>query len=441
MLPAWVKTEVWRELAESLSSKLGVPVVCSTAVFGKLSFFQELRNRLSDVPFSDANGIRYVRVNVDNFQIFAGPFRTDESHAFDEELSDAREKLPVWKDEFENLVSLSINHAVISGRSEHVLKESLSRVKLLLEFSQAVAHVSDVDRALFVSVQFLAYKFKLSNVMFSAYGKQARYFDLSDIGKLVEQRVVAQVKSTKSVCTIQNVQTDFLLEGIDKRDSLPKCAVGFPLVLNRELIGYSVLFADFVPFSDSISEVLYELVNVLSRLSQFEKVQVSAATDALTGLSNRAELVKTFDKSLPVLSSKSAPVSFAMIDVDNFKKLNDTKGHPEGDRVLKIISDILKSVTPKDCFCARYGGEEFALFLPNYSQSSAKDVAEKLRSEVEQNCELTISIGLITCMNSSVSRDTLVREADRALYRAKHLGKNKVVPFLILDKGLGVIDA
>lgn len=441
MLPAWVKTEVWRELAESLSSKLSVPVVCSTAVFGKLSFFQELRNRLSDVPFSDANGIRYVRVRIDNFEVVVGPFRTVEAHAFDEELSDAREKLPVWKDDFSNLVDLTVRHAVISGRSEYVLKESLSRAKVLLEFSQAVAHVTDIDRALSVAVQFLAYRFKLSNVMFSAYGKQARYFDLSDVGKLVEQRVVAQVKATKSVCTIQNVQSDFLLEGIEKRDFLSKCVVGFPLVLNRELIGYSVLFADSLPASDSISEVLYELVNVLSRLSQFEKVQVSAVTDALTGLNNRAELVKVFDKSLPVLSSKSAPVSFAMIDVDNFKKLNDTKGHPEGDRVLKVISDILKSVTPKDCFCARYGGEEFALFLPNYSQNDAKDVAERLRSGVEQSCELTISVGLITCMNSSVSRDTLIREADRALYRAKHLGKNKVVPFLILDKSLGVIDA
>jgi diguanylate cyclase (GGDEF)-like protein len=79
--------------------------------------------------------------------------------------------------------------------------------------------------------------------------------------------------------------------------------------------------------------------------------------------------------------------------------------------------------------------------LPSLQQQDARDVAENLRVSVEQSCELTVSIGMIFCLNSSVSRETLVKEADRALYRAKHLGKNKVVTFVIVDKSLGVIDA
>lgn len=441
MLPVFVKTEVWRELAESLSSKLKVPVVCEQAVFGRLSFFQELRNRSTDAPYLAVPGIRYVSVDADGATVFVGPFRTDEPHAFDEELSDARQKLPVWKNEYAELIELAVKQAAVAGRSERVLKEALNRSKLLLEFSQVVAHVQDIDRALYASIQFLAHKFKLNNVFFSAYGKQARYFDLSDAGRAVEQRVVAQVKGTKTACTIQNVISDFLLEGIKDRESLSKCAVGFPLISNRELVGYAVLYAEHVPPIDSVSEVLYELASVLSRLSQYEKVQESAVTDPLTGLSNRGELVRKFEKMLGELGKEKLPINALMIDVDNFKKFNDTKGHPEGDRILRCVADVIRTVSPKGSICSRYGGEEFMVVLPELKQQDAKDVAEKLRTSVEQSCELTISIGMIHCLNSSVSRETLVREADRALYRAKHLGKNKVVTFVIVDKSLGVIDA
>jgi len=441
MLPAFVKTEVWRELAESLSARLKAPVICEQAVFGKMSFFQELRNRKNDAPYSIVPGIKYVAVLIDSGQIIVGPFKTDETHAFDEELSDARQKLPMWKDEFADWIEITVRQAAAAGRSEAILKESLSRAKLLLEFSQSIAHVQDVDKALYTSVQFLSHKFKLSNVLLYAYNKKARNFDVSEVGAAVEQRVIAQVKGTKTTCTIQNVQSDFLLEGIKDRDKLPKCTVGFPLTLNREMIGYAVCTAEQLFSLDGVSEVLYELAAVLSRLSQFEKVQESAVTDSLTGLNNRSELAKRVDSLISDLSSKNSPISLAMLDVDNFKNFNDTKGHPEGDRILKIIAEIIKNVAPKGSMCCRYGGEEFMMVLPNYSQQNAKEVAEKLRSEVEKNCELTISIGLITCMNSSVSRETLIKEADRALYRAKHLGKNKVIAFLIVDKHLGVLDA
>lgn len=441
MLPACVKTEVWRELIEQLSAQLRVPIVCEQAVFGKMPFFQELRNRKNDAPYSTIPGIRYISVSIDGGQITVGPFRTDEAHTFDEELADARQKLPVWQDESAQWIELAVKQAATAGKSEALMKESLSRAKLLLEFSQSIAHVQDVDKALYTSVQFLAHKFKLSNVLFSAYNKKARNFDVSEAGSAVEQRVIAQVKGTKSTCTIQNVQSDFLLEGIKDRDKLPKCVAGFPLTLNRELVGYAICTAEHFPPLDSVSEVLYELVAVLSRLSQFEKVQESAVTDALTGLNNRSELSKKVDGLIADLSSKNGPISLAMMDVDNFKKYNDTKGHPEGDRVLRIVAEVIKNSSPKNALCCRYGGEEFMVVLPNYSQNDAKDVAEKLRGEVEKSCELTISIGLITCMNSSVSRETLIKEADRALYRAKHLGKNKVISFLIVDKNLGVLDA
>ena len=440
MLPTFVKTDIWRELMESLSAKLKVPIVCEQAVFGKLSFFQELRNRKTDAPYSQAPGIRYVSVEVDGAKIHAGPFRIDEAHTFDEELADAREKLPTWKENYAELAEMSVKQAAISGRYAHTLNDALNRSKLLLEFSQAIGHSQDAEKALFTAVQFLAYKFKLNNVFISAYGKYARHFDLSEAGKAVEQRVVAQVKGTKTTCTIQNIQTDFLLDGIKDREKLHKCATGFPLVFNRELIGYVMVYSEQTPPIEDISEVLYELTRALSRLSQYEKVQESAVTDALTGLSNRAELVKRFDDVLTKLAKTQQPISVMMLDIDNFKKYNDTQGHPEGDRVLRAVAEIIKNATPKESISCRYGGEEFMMVIPA-NQQNTKEVAEKIRTEIEKTCPLTISIGIMTCMNSSLSRETLVREADRALYRAKELGKNKVIAYFTIDKALGIIDA
>ncbi|VVB81368.1 Diguanylate cyclase, GGDEF domain [uncultured archaeon] len=439
MLPSFVKTDIWRELMETLSAKLKVPIVCEQAVFGKLSFFQELRNRKTDTPYSQAPGIRYVSVEIDGAKIHAGPFKADEAHTFDEELADAREKLPAWKDNYAEILEISIKQAAVSGRNAHTLNEALNRSKLLLEFSQAIGHSQDAEKALFTAVQFLAYKFKLNNVFISAYGKYSRHFDISEAGKAVEQRIVAQVKGTKTTCTIQNIQTDFLLEGIKDREKLNKYAAGFPLVFNRELVGYVVVNSENTLPIDDISEVLYELTRVLSRLSQYEKVQESAVTDALTGLSNRAELVKKFDDIHSKLAKTQQPISVMMLDIDNFKKYNDTQGHPEGDRVLKAVAEIIKNATPKESISCRYGGEEFMMVMP-FEQQKAKETAEQIRADIEKTCPLTVSIGIMTCMNSSVSRETLVREADRALYRAKELGKNKVIAYLTVDKALGIID-
>ncbi|MBW2969936.1 GGDEF domain-containing protein [Candidatus Woesearchaeota archaeon] len=439
MLPAFIKTETWKELAEMLANKLKTAIVCEQAVYGKLSFFQELRNRMSDAPHSNKPGIKYVTIEHENSKIHIGPFKTNEAHTLDEELADAREKLPEWKEHYQELIETNIKQAIIASKHTQIKTEGLNRAKLLLEFLQATGHSKDTNQALYTSLQFLSHKFKLSNIFISAYGKHARLFDINETAKAVEQRITAQIKATKTICTIQNVQKDFLLEGIKDRDKIPKCATGYPMTMDRELIGYAITYSEQSQQIDDTSEVIYELTRILMRLAQQEKVQESAITDPLTGLNNRAELVKKFDELIKKQSESKQPISVMMMDIDNFKKYNDTQGHPEGDRVLKAVSEIIKTLTPKNSISSRYGGEEFMIILPE-KQQEAKEFAEKIRSEIEKNSPLTISIGLMTCMNSSASRETLIREADRALYRAKELGKNKVISFMMLDKTLGIID-
>lgn len=435
MLP-FLRAGVFAQCMSKLSSELRVPVFSSGISWGKLPFFQELRQKTS-TPFDEVAGVKYARVVVEELPFFVGPFKTSEACVLDEELCEARESLPLWHDSFETIARIVIEQAVVSAKDITHSSEALSEAKLVLEFLHSVGHIQDVDRLLQSSAQFFVQKFRLSNAILKVFDKEARYFDWkTEVSKLVEQRLGAHLRSSRASFTIQNIAKDFLLDGIKDREKLPKSVYVFPV-----LSGYALLYTDGVPELAGINDVLAELSALLERVTQYEKVQESAVTDPLTGLHNRGYLIASMDKLLSLLSANNQPVSVLLFDVDNFKKFNDTQGHPEGDRVLKVIATVMRNVAPKPSVCCRYGGEEFIVVLPGAEQNAAKQVAEKLREEIQTSCPLTVSIGAITCMNSSASRETLIREADRALYRAKDLGKNRVVQFVMVDRNLGVIDA
>ena len=126
-----------------------------------------------------------------------------------------------------------------------------------------------------------------------------------------------------------------------------------------------------------------------------------------------------------------------MLDVDHFKDYNDTHGHPAGDKVLKIMSDIITTRLRDVDISARYGGEEFAILLPETDRSAGKMLAEEIRSQVEeypfdnQDTQplgtVSISIGVAEFPGDSGGASSLIQKADDALYRAKSKGRNRVV--------------
>ncbi len=125
-----------------------------------------------------------------------------------------------------------------------------------------------------------------------------------------------------------------------------------------------------------------------------------------------------------------------MADIDHFKSINDTYGHQEGDRVLKVVSDIITGLLREYDLAARFGGEEFALILPETDLKSAFAVASRVRNKIEEyvfdgaleTLRLTISLGVATCPHCKISSiNDLIRLADDALYEAKREGRNRVV--------------
>jgi len=161
-----------------------------------------------------------------------------------------------------------------------------------------------------------------------------------------------------------------------------------------------------------------------------------ASTDALTGVHNRHWMGRAFPRALQRCTLNKQPFAIMVVDIDHFKKVNDTYGHLVGDLALKTVARCMaESLRPHDLL-ARYGGEEFAVLLTEADLESAKMVAERLRSriaaaEIRSNdisFHVTLSIG-ITPTQHDDQLETLISEADQALYRAKQMGRNRVEVF------------
>ncbi|MBD3345883.1 MAG: diguanylate cyclase [Chitinivibrionales bacterium] len=164
---------------------------------------------------------------------------------------------------------------------------------------------------------------------------------------------------------------------------------------------------------------------------QFRDFVRLSSHDGLTGLYNHSYCFQRLDIEMKRYDRYGDTVSLMMIDIDNFKQLNDQYGHPEGDIVLCKLGRFLDAETRECDTCCRYGGEEFVVILPSTDILHAAALARRLRERVEENLSnhpsITISIGVASCGNGITSSDALVKKADVALYKAKREGRNMVV--------------
>ena len=165
-----------------------------------------------------------------------------------------------------------------------------------------------------------------------------------------------------------------------------------------------------------------------------------AIRDSLTQAYNRREFLRHIEEEARRCRRTRRPFSLLMVDIDHFKSINDTYGHPAGDEVLKnIVARLRSSARPTD-FIARYGGEEFALILPETDGTNAIPVAERLREAIaaqpvaitaDKSIRLTASFGVATYLEETEEIEHLIARADEALYQAKHAGRNCVRRFAL----------
>ena len=183
----------------------------------------------------------------------------------------------------------------------------------------------------------------------------------------------------------------------------------------------------------------YSLVVLLARVraalrekERLDLLEKWATTDPLTELLNRRYFFELADRELERSWRQHSKISFIMLDIDYFKKINDQHGHLVGDQTLVSLSQLIKQQLRKVDFCCRFGGEEFVICLPDTNIKHAHEVAERLRLAVEsepfqgENNTIKMSISLgIACNHEKESTQDTINRADDALYKAKENGRNQ----------------
>jgi diguanylate cyclase (GGDEF)-like protein len=162
-----------------------------------------------------------------------------------------------------------------------------------------------------------------------------------------------------------------------------------------------------------------------------QTIEKIAITDQLTEVFNRRHIMSRFEEEFEKFKRLKKNVSCIMADVDNFKAINDSYGHLEGDQVLKSISHRIRNTVRAYDILGRYGGEEFLIIMPDTSLEDARELAERIRTRVKEepvnNATITLSLGVVCVEESDRSVDDIIRRADQNLYKAKKGGKDRVV--------------
>lgn len=222
-----------------------------------------------------------------------------------------------------------------------------------------------------------------------------------------------------------------------------------PIVLEEEVIG--TLFLRTKRFGKGFADKDIKLCQIIAQAAchaiknarlfeevskEKEAMKTLAITDRLTEVYNHNFFYTRLEEEFNRAVRYGTPISLIMIDIDDFKKINDTYGHRTGDSVLKEIADMIKKLVRKTDMVARYGGEEFAVILPHTNLGGAEEEAERIRAAISNHTyanlpeeAMTMSCGVVTypSVKTIMNAGDFVNLADTALYEAKRSGKNKVV--------------
>ncbi len=216
--------------------------------------------------------------------------------------------------------------------------------------------------------------------------------------------------------------------------------LGYDLWMRRETTSFiSIVIAIVLFLGGGFAFLVGQLaLHTTNDVKNLAILQHESITDALTGLRNRRYFDQRICEEVALSKRYKLPLTLILLDVDHFKKINDTYGHTVGDEVLKNLSHIISEMVRDSDIVARYGGEEIAIITPNTTKKEAELLAERLRSKVEKTTvamvgatqeivQVTVSLGICSLSPVITDKDALLEETDQALYSAKKFGRNKVV--------------
>jgi diguanylate cyclase (GGDEF)-like protein len=344
-----------------------------------------------------------------------------------------------------NLFSMQIMRVLRRERFYPQMQRSYDTLKILSEESSRLLSSLKID---IIAGNLIDGAYRIAPARIAFFAARAREFELLDQkGLQPPEKRIFSLKKTLLDMAVKNMETINLSDVRDYRQPVMPfrtanvCSVVVvPLLYEREILGILVLLSEethaFSPQQKEILEVLGNQASISMANARFHsEIERLAVTDGLTGLFNHRHFQERLSQEFLRLGRFTEPMSLLLLDIDYFKKVNDTYGHPVGDAVLKGVAGKVRKTIRTIDIPARYGGEEFAVVLLNTDAKGAMNMAERLRNAVSETAfhsegrtfNVTLSIGISTYPDGIKSKEELIERADKALYHAKRSGRNRSV--------------
>lgn len=333
----------------------------------------------------------------------------------------------------------------VTTKLARLLQEQAGREIAINRIATAIRNSLELDSVLQTTVNEVGHALNVQHCALRIDGENGtqaltnRYFrDGAGSDNAEEAELMADVEAY--AVRLATRYKNYVMDGRNEPDPnsqgiRPLAAV--PLIYQKRFMGVLLVRSDDPTRVWQENEVLLlrtvadQVTVAVNHARLFLQMQQQALTDGLTGCFNRRSFEMQLERDLHMAKRMRLPVSLILLDLDNFKQVNDTYGHEVGDVALRLLSENLREELRAVDTAARYGGEEFAVILPQAGIEGARTVAERLRQRIAQMVvpgvgHITASFGVATFPQHASSRDTLLIAADRALYDAKNAGRNCV---------------
>ena len=340
------------------------------------------------------------------------------------------------------------------------LHEDKKNLEIILDITNAISSLLKVEEVLYTIVTRVAAITSAVRCSIVLIGKEDVGYVLAshdnptikeiklDLNKYPE---IKEVIKNKKPIVVEDIPRHPLMAEVKNlvKDLEKMNVLVLPIVWEEEVVGTLFLrthrldkgFTDKeIQFCQIIANSAYHAVKNATLFEEISKekdlMKSMAITDRLTELYNHDFFYTRLDEEFNRAARYEIPLSLIMMDLDDFKKINDTYGHRTGDRVLKEVANIIKKLVRKADIVARYGGEEFAIILPQTNLKGAEEDAERIRAAIlnhtytgliKENTTISLGVASYPSANAIINSGDLVNLADTALYEAKRAGKNRVV--------------
>ncbi len=351
-----------------------------------------------------------------------------------------------------NAVATSVSLAVDNARVYEDLKSTLLSIEVVYDVASIIGTIMTIGDLMNTIIEAIRSKLSYLNVAIFMKSRPGRLQVRAHTGypDIEIEKIQKEIGPNKGITLKSLLQNKPILVSDVREEplyvgnkSIGKSEIAIPLLSRGEPVGV----LDVEKFGvNSLGEKDLRLLKTLSTFISkalenaflYEKVEKMAITDGLTGAYNYRMLKEKIGKLLKEAKTDGKQFSLLLMDVDNFKQLNDTLGHLRGDTVLKEIVNVIKKAVREDDTVIRYGGDEFVIVFPGVPKKVAIELGRRLIEKIangrrlkkiseQLKVEITVSIGVSAFPDDGKTVTTLLRKVDKAMYAAKRKGKNRIL--------------